>query len=278
MAEPADRGDGPTDDGDPAVRRRLETAELELVGRFADASNATLLVRLLDRDARPLEQLAADLGREPTLDDLPPEHLAVYKPARGESPLWDFPRGTLHLREVAAYELSRALGWDLVPTTVLRRDAPAGEGSLQRFVGHDPQEHYFALLEAHDAHVVEQLRDMVVFDVLANNADRKGGHVLLEHAPGGARRVRLIDHGVTFHSQRKLRTVGWHFAGEPLPERLRGDVARLARELSADLGETFARLLDPTELDALRARAETTAVRTHLPEPRGPRPTPWPLL
>lgn len=280
---------------DDEVTRRLCTADLELVGRFADASNATLLVRLLDRDPRTLEQLADDLGRAPELDDLPADALAVYKPLQGERPLWDFPNRTLHLREVAAYELSRSLGLDLVPVTVLREDAPLGPGSLQRFVAHDPAEHYFALLEHGSPAIREQLVDMVVFDLLANNADRKGGHVLLERGTAGsvdgplagpdsaegatvAGRVRLIDHGVTFHAQPKLRTVGWHFAGEPVPERLREALARVADALIASLGEVLAELLTPLELEALRGRAGEAAALARLPEPVGPRPTPWPLL
>jgi uncharacterized repeat protein (TIGR03843 family) len=271
---------------DDEVARRLRTADLELVGRFADASNATLLVRLLDRDPRSLEQFEEDLGRPPEVDDLPADGLAVYKPLKGERPLWDFPDHTLHLREVAAYELSRALGWDLVPVTVLREDGPVGPGSLQRFVAHDPDEHYFALLEHGGQAIREQLVDMVVFDLLANNADRKGGHVLLERPvpdeadPGSSaeERIRLIDHGVTFHVQPKLRTVGWHFAGEPVPERLRADLVRVAEALSDALGQLLAQLLAPHELDALRERAQVVASLRRLPEPVGPRPTPWPLL
>ena len=261
-----------------SVEARLAHAELELLGRFADASNATLLVRLLDRDPRPLEELAVALGREPELDDLPACDLAVYKPARGEAPLWDFPARTLHRREVAAYELSARLGWDLVPATVLRDDAPLGPGSLQRFVPHDLDVHYFSLLEEGDPAILDQLRAMVVFDMLANNADRKGGHVLLEHDTTPAGRVWLIDHGIAFHARDKLRTVGWDFAGEPLPPRLRADVACLAEQLSGQLAATLGRLLSVDELDALRARVERTLAHEVLPRPAGPRSTPWPLL
>jgi uncharacterized repeat protein (TIGR03843 family) len=260
------------------IAARLGGAELELLGRFADASNATLLVRLLDRDPRPLDALARELGRDPQLTDLPAGDLAVYKPARGEAPLWDFPARTLHRREVAAYELSAALGWDLVPVTVLREDGPLGPGSLQRFVPHDLDEHYFHLLELGEPAVLAQLEAMVVFDLLANNADRKGGHVLLERDDVPAPRVRLIDHGVAFHAQHKLRTVGWHFAGEPLPARLREDVARLLDELDGPLGQVLARLLAPEELDALRDRVVATLERDELPHPTGPYSTPWPLL
>jgi uncharacterized repeat protein (TIGR03843 family) len=257
---------------------RLSGAELELLGRFADASNATLLVRLLDRDPRPLDVLATELGRDPEISDLPAGDLAVYKPVRGEAPLWDFPARTLHRREVAAYELSAALGWDLVPVTVLRDDGPLGPGSLQRFVPHDLDEHYFHLLEQGDPAVIAQLETMVVFDLLANNADRKGGHVLLERDGLPAPRVRLIDHGVAFHAQPKLRTVGWHFAGEPVPAHLREDVARLLDDLTGPLADVLAPLLAPEELDALRDRAGATLELDELPHPTGPRSTPWPLL
>jgi uncharacterized repeat protein (TIGR03843 family) len=265
---------------DPAERPladRLAHAPLELVGRFADASNATLLVRLLDRDGRDLEALARELGRDPALEDLHPGDLAVYKPARGEQPLWDFPSGTLHRREVAAYEVSAALGWDLVPCTVLREDAPLGPGSLQRFVPHDLEEHYFTLLEQGRVEVVEQLRAMVVFDLVINNADRKGGHVLLERL-GRDVRVRLIDHGVAFHHEPKLRTVGWHFADEPLPERLRPDLGRFAEDLDGRLGDRLGALLLGDELVRLRDRAHHVAGLARLPAPTGPRATPWPLL
>jgi uncharacterized repeat protein (TIGR03843 family) len=256
---------------------RLRTAPLELVGRFADASNATLLVRLLDVDPRGIDELADELGREPDLEDLDPDHLGVYKPARGEAPLWDFPAGTLHLREVAAYEVSAALGWDLVPPTVLRDDGPLGPGSLQRFVPHDPAEHYFALLEGAEA-LHDQLRAMVVYDLVVNNADRKGGHVLLERGSRRGPRIRLIDHGVTFHTDPKLRTVAWHFAGQPVPPRRRADVLRMAEALAGGLGLRLAGLLAPAEISALRERIVGLAERDTLPDPTGPRATPWPLL
>jgi uncharacterized repeat protein (TIGR03843 family) len=256
---------------------RLLRAPLELVGRFADASNATLLVRMLDRDGRDLDALSEELGRPAQLEDLPEQDLAVYKPVRGEQPLWDFPSGTLHRREIAAYEVSASLGWGLVPRTVLREDAPLGPGSLQRFVPHDLDEHYFTLLERGEPDVVDQLVTMVVFDLLINNADRKGGHVLLERDADGDR-VRLIDHGVTFHPEPKLRTVAWHFAGEPLPERLRPGLARLVEALDGVLGERLASLLLGDELVRLRDRARDAAALERLPAPHGPRATPWPLL
>lgn len=259
---------------------RLRDAPIELVGRFADASNATLLVRLTDRDGRSLEDLEEQLGHPPRLDDLDPNDLAVYKPARGEAPLWDFPAGTLHLREVAAFVVSEALGWDLVPETVLREDGPFGTGSLQRFVPHDPQLHYFSLLESADAEVVDQLTAMVVFDLVIDNADRKGGHVLLEATAGepAPGRLRLVDHGVSFHVERKLRTVAWDLAGHPVPADLRRDVAHLAARLDTSAGPHLAHLLADDELAALARRCAEVTELSLLPEPTGERPYPWPLL
>ena len=163
------------------------------------SSNATFLVNLADGDD---------------------EMLAIYKPQRGERPLWDFPRGTLCHREVAAFEVSEALGWDIVPDTVLR-DGPAGIGMMQRFVEHDPEEHYFTLLEEH----ADAFRRMAAFDVVINNTDRKGGHCLRALDDG---RIFGIDHGVSFHAQWKLRTVIWEFGGESIPPDVCSDLHRFA--------------------------------------------------
>lgn len=249
---------------------RLATATFEVVGRFADASNATLLARLLDQDPAPLRDGV-------TLDDLDPTDLAVYKPQRGEAPLWDFPDGSLHRREVAAFVVSEALGWDLVPTTVLRADGPFGAGSLQRYVSHDPAAHYFTLRDADDAHIAHQLRAMVVFDLLVENADRKAGHVLVEHVDG-TDHIRCIDHGVCFHAEPHLRTVAWDFAHEPVPADLRDDVVRLGVWLDREGAAALSELLDVTEVAALAARVEDAAGMEELPAPAGPRPFPWPLL
>jgi uncharacterized repeat protein (TIGR03843 family) len=274
----------PREAPDAEVADRLRRAPFEPVGRFADASNATLLVRLTDRDPRSLEDLAEELGRDPTLDDLDPGDLAVHKPRRGEAPLWDFPAGTLHLREVAAYEISAALGWDLIPVTVLVEDGPFGSGSLQRFVPHDPGEHYFHLLEHGEDDVVDQLRAMVVLDTVIDNADRKGGHVLLERAraadeDAASGRVKLVDHGVSFNVERKLRTVGWHFAGEPVPERLRRDAASLLDAVrSGPTGERLASLLTEDEVVVLVERIARVVDLEVFPEPSGRHPFPWPML
>ncbi len=262
-----------------ATGDRLQQAPLEVLGRFADASNATLLVRLTDRDPRGLDEVAEQLGRDPQVEDLEPADLAVYKPQRGERPLWDFPSGTLHRREIAAGILDGELGWDLVPTTVLRTDAPYGVGSLQRFVAHDPEEHYFALLEDGQPELRAQLVAMVVFDLLIDNADRKAGHVLVERPQHEAvGHLRLVDHGVAFNVDRKLRTVGWDFAGEPVPGALRGDVDRVREGLAGDLGARLGTLLAEEEVTRLTERVEEVLAMEHLPPPSGPYPYPWPLL
>ncbi len=252
----------------------LRTAELEVVGRFATASNATLLVRLR-ASGEDWPVLPLDDDGDLALDAISADGFAVYKPRLGEAPLWDFPAGTLYRREVAAHEVDRLLGWDLVPRTVVREDAPHGVGALQRFVPHDPDRHYFALLEEGDEDVLAQLRRMVLFDVVIDNADRKGGHVLDE-----AGRLRLVDHGVSFHVEPKLRTVGWHFAGQPVPVVDREAVTRLVDALVAgdERTEPVRALLSPAEVDRLLDRARHAADLVRFPEPTGPRPYPWPLL
>ena len=191
---------------------------------------------------------------------------AIYKPARGERPLWDFPSG-LYRREVAACRLSEALGWGIVPTTVLRHDAPYGEGSLQRFVDADFAEHYFTLLDREELH--PQLRRIAVFDILANNADRKSGHCLLT-ADG---HIWGIDHGVCFHHETKLRTVIWDFAGEPVEADLLADVARLV-----DDPPVLEDLLHREEVGAFHRRVERLLASGRYPDPQGDRPYPWPLV
>lgn len=243
---------------EPAVLDLLRQAELEPVGRISSASNVTLLCRL--GDDRPGGQL-----------------LAVYKPERGEAPLRDFPPGTLHRREIAAFVVDRALGWGMVPPTVLRDDGPYGRGSVQLFIDHDPDRHYFTLVEEGVEAVLSQLRRMVVFDVVINNADRKGSHVLLPR--DGL--IRLVDHGICFHAEPKLRTVAWDFAGEPVPLEARQDIARLADRLDDGADPVIRRigeLLEGDEVEALRRRARATADLDRLPHPTGPRPLPWPPL
>lgn len=192
---------------------------------------------------------------------------AVYKPYRGERELWDFPDG-LYRREVAAYVVSDFLGWRLVPETIVRHDLPFGTGSLQRFVDADFGQHYFTLLERPECG--DALRSIAVFDILVNNADRKGGHCLIDddgHVWG-------IDNGLCFHRQHKLRTVVWDFAGETVDDTLLDDVRRLA----AAPPEALSELLHPTEVEAIVERAHDLVADPVLPEPFGHHPYPWPLV
>jgi hypothetical protein len=223
--------------------------DLELEGRIPWSSNATFLVAC---------------G--------PPAHRlqAIYKPARGERPLWDFPPGTLHLRETAAYVVSRALSWDLVPETVIR-DGPFGLGAVQRFIPHDPEAH-FLNLEHPDPFQVQRI---VAFDVVINNADRKSGHVLLDERG----RLWCIDHGVSFHVEPKLRTVIWHLAGTALPEELAADLSSLAESLSTNgkVAGQLAALLTPDEIAALAHRAARLANARAYPDVHpDERGIPWP--
>jgi uncharacterized repeat protein (TIGR03843 family) len=238
----------PTDERQPVADALtvLAEGEIEILGRMPWSSNATFLVLV-------------------TLDGA--QRQAIYKPHRGERQLWDFPDG-LYRREVAAYELAQALGWPLIPETIVRTTAPFGVGSLQRFIDADFDEHYFTLLEE-DRHR-PALQAMGVFDLVANNADRKGGHCLLDKED----RIWGIDHGLCFNVAPKLRTVIWDFAGQPIAEPLRADLGRLASELPPALEE----LLSSKENDALRGRAERAAAKGVFPEPSDDRPYPWPLL
>ncbi|MGQ0804873.1 MAG: SCO1664 family protein [Actinomycetota bacterium] len=239
----------PLELSDSAAAEKLAAGELEVLGRMHYASNATFLARVRNNGA---------------------EIAAVYKPRRGERPLWDFPNGTLCQREVATYELSAALGWGLIPPTVLR-DGPLGEGMVQRFVDHDPEEHYFTLLEEH----ADRFRRFAVFDVLVNNADRKGGHCL-RSLPSGA--ILGIDHGLTFHPAWKLRTVIWDFAGERIDPVLADDVCRVA-QLDATVVDPLTPLLSPLELEAMQQRAAELVTTGTLPDPEpGYHSVPWPLV
>jgi uncharacterized repeat protein (TIGR03843 family) len=234
----------------PSAAELLATGELEVLGRIPWSSNATFFARVTNGDGVALD--------------------AVYKPRRGERPLWDFPSGTLCQREVATYELSVALGWDLIPETVLR-DGPLGEGMVQRFVEHDPEEHYFTLLEDH----LDRFRCFAVFDVLVNNADRKGGHCL-RSLPSDT--IVGIDHGLTFHPAWKLRTVIWDFAGERIAPALADAVCRVAQR-----DPVVTRRLDPLlsslELEAMAERAADLLTAGTLPDPEpGYHSVPWPLV
>ncbi len=239
----------PEDERPPAPDhlRILAEGEIEVVGRLPWSSNGTFLVTCVQEGV-----------------ELP----AVYKPLRGERPLWDFPPG-IYRREVAAWVLSEALGWGLVPATVEREDCPLGVGSLQRFVPADFSEHYFTLVEDTGTH--EAFRTLCAFDVVANNTDRKSGHCLL----GEDGSIWAIDHGLCFHEDPKLRTVIWEFAGEPLGDGLCRDLARLA----ARPPDAFDGLLSPAEIRALARRADRLAADGSLPAPGDDRHHyPWPLV
>jgi len=233
----------------------LASAELVPVGYLANASNSTLYC----------EVGGADSGVA-----------AVYKPLAGERPLWDFPSGTLGRREVAARVVSEFLGWSLVPPTMLR-DGPLGEGSVQLFVPHDPRLHYFVLVEERRYH--PELALMVLFDLLINNTDRKGSHVLLGEEDG---RLHGIDHGVTFHPQPKLRTVIWDLGGRRVEAGARADLTRLAEALGSDgsaVRAELCELLSEREVDVTGARGEALCTIKALPKvPEDHRPYPWPPL
>ncbi|MER5398322.1 SCO1664 family protein [Streptomyces sp. NPDC002599] len=256
----------------------LARGELKVRGQIREASNAVLYCSVSYE------------GREA---------FCVYKPVAGERPLWDFPDGTLAQREVAAYEVSEATGWGLVPTTVLR-DGPYGEGMCQMWIepsaaedgegllalveGEEPAEGWKAigfaevgeggtalLVHADDA----RLRRLAVLDAVINNADRKGGHLL----PAQEGRLYAIDHGVTFNAENKLRTLLWGWAGEPLTDEALQVLASLRDALApgAPLATRLAELVTAVEIEATRARVEAMLASGKHPEPSGDWPAiPWP--
>jgi uncharacterized repeat protein (TIGR03843 family) len=236
---------------DLSVPAPLATGEIEVLGALPESSNAALLVRCV------------------TTDDTV---LAVYKPMRGEAPLWDFPDGTLHRREVAAFEVARALGWPRVPPTVLR-DGPFGPGSVQRFINFDPAQHFFTLEVEH----ADTFRRIAMFDLAVNNADRKGGHCLLDENG----EIWVIDHGVCFAAEPKLRTVIWTFVDEPLPADAAGDLRRVRDGLTgpSEIAATLGALLAPEEVAATAERIDRLLADGRFPEPEpGVRPFPWPPI
>jgi hypothetical protein len=226
----------------------------------------------------------------------------VYKPTRGERPLWDFPNGTLAKRETAAFETAQFLGWDFVPPTVFRTDGPLGPGSFQEYLDLDFEQNYFILREREP----DALRQVAAFDVLINNADRKALHVVRD-ASG---RIRLIDHGICFHREWKLRTVIWDFAGEELPQEILNLLDRLinslvesrpgtgkavnpsqsprgkaetekeavsARGPGVELRAALAPLLSGEEVAAIETRAETLRITRQFPLPGPGISVPWPI-
>jgi uncharacterized repeat protein (TIGR03843 family) len=258
---------------DPAALPLLHHGRLDVTGRIVDASNATLLCTVC------CDGVSAE---------------CVYKPIRGERPLWDFPDGTLAGREVASWLLSEATGWSLVPPTVLR-SGPLGPGMVQLWVD-TKDEHglvdvvsldavprgWRTVLRAQDRYGkpallvhadTEGMRQLAVLDVLLNNADRKGGHVLA----GSGGTVYGVDHGICLHREDKLRTVLWGFLGEPLSAAALAVLRRMRAELDGRLGVALAEHLTRTELKALRERTDRLLATETFPAPRGTWPAiPWP--
>jgi uncharacterized repeat protein (TIGR03843 family) len=224
----------------------LTEGDIAVEMRMPYSSNATFLVRVSqgERSCR-----------------------AIYKPLRGERPLWDFAPG-LHRREVAAYRLAIAMGFDFVPITVLR-DGPLGEGSVQLLIDADFEQHYFTLFES-QPELHDQFRDIAVFDIVANNTDRKSGHVLID----ADKHVWGIDHGLCFAADFKLRTVIWEFGGEALPEPLLDAVRRVADTVPLEV----ASLLDSDEVEALTHRAAWLLEHRQFPVDDSGRRYPWPLV
>jgi uncharacterized repeat protein (TIGR03843 family) len=225
----------------------LRTGTMSVEGRLVDASNTTLYCALSGDGVSTA---------------------CVYKPVRGERPLWDFPDGTLAEREVAAYVVSSALGWNVVPPTVLR-DGPYGEGMVQLWMDGDETVDLTRLVRDD----LPPLRRMVLFDAIVNNADRKGGHLI--PMPGG--HVYGVDHGVSFHQQDKLRTVLWSWAGEPLPEEAVDALSEFRALLEGQLDDALSALLTRREVVALRRRVDRLLTDRHYPQPSGDWPAiPWP--
>lgn len=201
----------------------------------------------------------------------------VYKPIRGERPLWDFPSASLARREVAAYVVSEALKWRLVPPTVYREEGPYGAGSVQVYIQHDLKYHYFNF----GPEDRQRLRPVALYDLLVNNADRKASHIILDQN----KRIWLIDHGICFHVENKLRTVVWDFAGEPIPNELLDDLIKFRQQLQSvnglpsELGAALADTLTQSEIDALGRRADHLIACGVFESPElNRRPYPWPPL
>ncbi len=216
----------------------LQHGEIELKGQFTWGYNYTFLVNVHHAG-----------------DEIP----AVYKPQKGEQPLWDFPENSLAGREVAAYLVSQALGFGLVPPTVLR-DGPLGPGSLQQYIDYNPNYHYFTFKPVDR----DRLRPMVLFDLLVNNADRKGSHMILQKR---TRRLFGIDHGLCFHVEDKLRTVIWNFAGEDIPTELVSALEAFRSALTGNLSADLRPYLSPDELAALAARSQALLSAGKFPMP-----------
>ncbi len=234
------------------ILETLHKGTLSMQGQFLRGSNYTFLANLTY-----MERVVP----------------VVYKPSRGEQPLWDFPTGTLAKREVAAYLVSEAAGWHSVPPTVYRRQAPLGPGSIQLYIEHDAGYHYFNF-EEDDR---QRLRPVMLFDTLINNADRKGSHIFLDTTG----KIWLIDHGLCFHVDEKLRTVIWDFAGEPIAADLLEDIHRLLDcfDETSPFAKELQHYLSRAEIDAMAARGRhILATGCFVQPPRDRRTYPWPPL
>lgn len=236
-----------------AALELLHTGDMEIRGLLPGSSNYTFLADVRGRDE---------------------ECLAVYKPIQGESPLWDFPHGTLSNRELAAFLVSEALEWRLVPPTVLRI-GPYGRGAVQLFINADFQQHYFTFRDELSLRLA--LQRIAAFDLIINNADRKSGHCLLDHS----QHVWAIDHGVCFHVQPKLRTVIWDFAGDAIPASMLAELAGLRTQLDirCNLYGQLNGILNEAEIRALARRTERLVEFATFPAPDpGRRSYPWPMV
>ncbi len=233
-------------DTEPALEL-LATAEAEVRGRMPYSSNATFLVDLVGADVKAQ---------------------AIYKPVRGERPLWDFPSGLAH-REATAFEVAEHIGWNVVPPTIVRDDLPLDHGSLQLFVPCEFEQHYLTLREdnAHD----EVFKQVCALDFVINNTDRKSGHCLL----GTDGRIWAIDNGLSFHHEFKLRTVIWDFEGQLMPSELIDDLWRFVQR---DLPGSVTEALTSLEIDAMLNRARALATNGRFPVDETGRCWPWPLI
>ncbi|HEY6297701.1 MAG TPA: SCO1664 family protein [Streptosporangiaceae bacterium] len=290
------KGSAPEGDrSEQAALDLLATGKLDVKGRLVDASNATLYC-VINRGGREPKKAPGGPGGlggtgsppkrggsargvrgggAPAVGGAvaPPDIVAcVYKPIAGERPLWDFPMGSLAGREVAAYAVSRAAGWDVVPPTVMR-DGPFGPGMCQLWIDHDPEVDLIALSRRTDH---AGLRDMAVFDAVVNNADRKIGHLL----PVAAGHLYGCDHGVCFAEDYKLRTVLWQWRGKTLPRRSVEALRRLNVQLTeGSLATELAALLTASEISATRGRIKTLLEHRVHPYPPADWPAvPWPPI
>lgn len=232
------------------VLEALKKGDLHLEGQFLNSSNYTFFMRVGYQGC---------------------QFNTVYKPVRGERPLWDFPRGTLSKREAAAFLVSNALKWHLVPPTILRKRAPLGPGSLQLFIEHDPEYNFFSFNDEDR----QRLRPVVLFDILVNNADRKGSHIIFDHQ----KNLWLIDHGICFHIEDKLRTVIWDFAGEQISEDLLDQLQQFLHEIEKKqtIYQKLGRFLLEQEIEAMAERGNSLLRDRYFPFPsKERRPYPWP--